>query len=226
MAVWIGGNDVQPILGGLPAQTSVDVFLKTVEALIAKDFCDFPLFEAPYVGATPLVQQFPPPGFPAPEDFSALAADLNERFFGAEGVINLLSKQVNVTLIETFELMQIALSNPGFFGAALTGPCRITNPATGGIIPLAPGYPTSFWDPLHSTARLHSYVADEVRAVYPAPVPGPATGWLLIVAVGGLAALRRCASSALVCVAKKRMVPAIPSFVAGPIAARNNLEMT
>lgn len=190
VAIWIGGNDVRPIIGGFPAQTSEDVFRSTLEALIAVDVRDFLVFEVPDVGATPLVQNLPE-GFPEPDVFRDVASDLNDRFFGQDGVISELSPDVNVTFIETFRLTQLALTDPGFFGAAAAGPCRIQDPASGQVVQLAPCELTSFWDPFHPTTRLHSFVADEVRAAYVAPIPLPAAGWLLIAAVGGLVALRR-----------------------------------
>ena len=70
--------------------------------------------------------------------------------------------------------------------ALIKGPCNLP-----GAPDVADCATTTFWDPFHPTGLIHSYVTDEVRNAYLAPVPLPAAGWMLLAGLGGLAALRR-----------------------------------
>ncbi len=197
VAIWIGGNDIRAFQTGLAPTTSQTVFRNTLEALIAHDVKNFLLFEVPDVGYTPLVRSGPD-GAPTPETLvaSALAsgasASLNGLFFDGlatpegffiEGVVQGLDAGIHTTVIDAFDLTRLAYDVPDFFGADTRGPCEGSEALNCEM--------TTFWDPFHPTARLHDYIADEVRAAYATPVPLPAAGWLLVAAVGGLVVMRR-----------------------------------
>lgn len=180
VAVWIGGNDIAAFASGLLPSSSVSAYGATLGALVGAGVRDFLLFEIPDVGFTPLVRDF---GAADPGVASAGAAALNTAFFDL--VVAGLPGFVDVTRIDTFDLTRTAYENPGFFGATSRGPCRLP------IGPVADCDTTTFWDPFHPTSLVHGFVTEEVRAAYATPVPLPAAGWMLILAVGGLAALRR-----------------------------------
>ncbi len=189
VALWIGGNDIGAFQSGLSPLTSLELYTAALADLISVGVTDFLLFEVPDVGFTSLLQDFtPPPDNPddptAAELASEAAAGLNSLFFDI--AVAALPDSIDVTLIETFALTQTAYSDPEFFGAEETGPCVLP-----GVGQVADCTTTSFWDPFHPTGLIHSYVADEVRSAYLAPIPLPAAGWMLLAGLGGLAALRR-----------------------------------
>jgi hypothetical protein len=179
VAIWIGGNDIAAFASGLLPSKSVLAYGATLGALIGVGVTDFLLFEIPDVGFTPLVQA----SGTDPAVASGAAAGLNTAFFDL--VVAGLPGFVDVTRIDTFDLTRTAYDDPGFFGATSRGPCVL--PAG----PVADCNTTAFWDAFHPTSLVHGFVTDEVRAAYATPVPLPAAGWMLIAAVGGLAALRR-----------------------------------
>ena len=189
VALWIGGNDIAAFQSGLDPATTFAAYTSALTDLISVGVTDFLLFEVPDVGFTSLLQDFtPPPANPddptAAELASEAAAGLNTLFFDI--AVAALPDFVDVTLIETFELTRTAYEDPEFFGALATGPCVLPN-----IGQVADCSTNSFWDPFHPTGLIHSYVADEVKNAYLAPVPLPAAGWMLLAGLGGLAAFRR-----------------------------------
>jgi phospholipase/lecithinase/hemolysin len=84
------------------------------------------------------------------------------------GAIAGLGPDVNTTLIDTFELTEVAYGEPAFFGAQQRGPCSSD--------PSLACEDATYWDPFHPTALVHDFVADEVRAAYVAPVPSACGG--------------------------------------------------
>ncbi|TNF59875.1 MAG: VPLPA-CTERM sorting domain-containing protein [Rhodobacteraceae bacterium] len=79
----------------------------------------------------------------------------------------------------------------GFFGVANADPCFDPDPGPATFGPLGDCSRTTFRDDFHPTALLHEFVANEVHAACATPIPLPAAGWLMVVAIGSLAVMRR-----------------------------------
>lgn len=181
VSLWIGGNDVGVIAGGLPSSTTVGEYGTALNRLVAAGVSDFLLFEVPDIGFTPLVQD---PNSPLPPAVATgISQGLNDAFFNL--VVPTLPKGVNVTRIDTFALTKTAFQTPDFFGADRTGPCVVNRQ------PVDDCSQTAFFDAFHPTALLHDFVAHQVRAAYIAPIPLPAAGWMLLAALGTLVVVRR-----------------------------------
>lgn len=181
VSVWIGGNDIGAFAQGLPVSESISAYSSALGRIIGAGVTDLLLFEVPDVGFTPLIQD---PRSPLdPTDASNATAALNTAFFDL--VVAGLPAAVDVKRINTFDLTRTAFVDPGFFGAAATGPCTVSGQT------LADCTQTTFWDPFHPTALLHDFVANEVRAAGVAPVPLPAAGWMLLSAIAGILVIKR-----------------------------------
>ena len=182
VSIWIGGNDVAAFADrSLSPDATIAAYTAALNDLVDLGVTDILLFEVPDIGFTPLAQDF---GVIDPAAASQASDDLNTIFFDV--VAASLSDDVNVTVIETFELTETLYTDPEFFGATDSGPCIL--PEVGQVADCAT---TTFWDSFHPTGLVHSFVADEVRDAYASPIPLPAAGWMLLAGLGGLAALRR-----------------------------------
>ena len=92
---------------------------------------------------------------------------------------------IDAEVFDTYALFDRIFADPGAFGfdQPLDGTCQRGAVSCDGYL---------FWDPIHPTAAAHALVADGIAAaVQPAPVPLPATLWLLAGALGGVAAFGR-----------------------------------
>ena len=97
-----------------------------------------------------------------------------------------------MTYIDTFDLFNDILGDPGAFGFKETDDPCLDALLVGGVTSCS-GF--VFYDDIHPTAPAHALIADRFTAAV-APVPLPA-GWVLMLSLGGALTLLRRRQKAL-----------------------------
>ena len=197
--IWLGANDLfaaigaaaGTVLGGgslesaLTGVQSVAVSAAAtigdgIEALSARGFESFAVFNLPALEATPLFTTVQPLAAP----FAAFGTDVFNAALAAE--VAALEDQ-DVTLIDIAAVFEELLADPGAFG--------ISNVTDACFVPPSAGSPGSlcddpssyaFFDFVHPTSTVHAQVAEVFHGAL-APVPVPAGLPLLALGLGGLA---------------------------------------
>ena len=191
----IGANDLFAILGGqtgglTPAQAAgaaAQVVADQAAALAAAGAKKLVLFDVPDLGQTPEITSL---GSPA----ASAAATALSLFFDQAVLKDLAPAEaagLTVYDLDTFNLIDAAVQNPGAFGFSnVTDPCW-TGGFRGGPGSLCSTDPAEqdtslFWDHVHPTAAGHLLVADAALSALGLPVPEPSTWAMLLVGFGGL----------------------------------------
>ncbi len=183
-AVWFGGND----LLGLDGSTTIEaVFAAAFNAigtgllaLANEGFTNFAVFGLPDLGQIPRVQS-------AGSD-AMTSATLASIGFNANLQILLsnLPLAAEVTYVDTFDVFNDILGDPGAFGFTDT-----ENPCLGALLIGAVADCTTFvfYDDLHPTAATHALIADRFTSAL-SPIPLPA-GFVFMLSVAGVLGLLR-----------------------------------
>lgn len=205
VAVWFGGNDVATALTADDPTARVTEGVTAIAAgmqrLIGLGFDDFLLFGVPDVGDTPRLLQtaaFLSMGNPLVEQGIIAGATEATRGFngGLSATIAALSPLANIAFVDSFALGQEVTSDPASFGFTnAEDACLTFVPGTSDIASFCGAEADTYfyYDNFHPTERAHALVAGAARdaAATLAPVPLPATAWLLGFAALGLGAARR-----------------------------------
>ncbi len=140
------------------------------------------VFTAPDIGLTPLLSGL---------GLSALGTQASALFnAGLRDIVAGLPRTASVGLVDSDAVIAPALADPAAYGLTnLTDPCILDAEIQSGAG--CDGY--AFFDPFHPGETIHGLFADAAREAVtdPAPVPLPGTAPLLLLALGGAAAIRR-----------------------------------
>ncbi len=117
---------------------------------------------------------------------SLLAAALNGQLDAS--LAQFASGGATFTVFDTYGFLDQRVGNPGLYGLTnVTDPCYN---ATADTICSNPNQ-YLFWDTQHPTAGVHGQLGAAVFNTLTSAVPVPASAWLLLSGVGGLALMRR-----------------------------------
>lgn len=186
---WFGGNDLLAITPSTTAQEAGAIIagalaeIGTGVADLAQDpaLRRFILPNLPDLSRIPL---FANAGEPIRVGIAQVTAAFNGGL--SQLAAGFTAQGLDVKVFDTAGIFASILDDPAAFGF---DPAKVDETCLQGAIS-CDGY--IFWDPIHPTAATHALIADGITALaQPAPVPLPATGWLLLGALGGAAALRR-----------------------------------
>ncbi|WP_170985286.1 SGNH/GDSL hydrolase family protein [Roseomonas sp. AR75] len=210
-AVWAGSNDMlqtlldasviaDPVARAIfvnnAIATSVSSLLGQLQALEDAGARNFLVLNLPDLGKTPRLNGDPLSSAAG----TGIAAAFNTAL--ASGLAAFDAQQgVRVLEVDTFDLINRAVANPGAFGLTnatdaclVGGPVNytVTNPAN---LVCSPGQQATslFFDDLHPSAAAHLLIADTAMAAIPAP---GAVGLLLVGMAGLMVARRRPAAGA------------------------------
>ncbi len=206
-SVFFGANDILDAVAAFDAQSdalqqvgaaalaAADAVGAGVQALAQTGVRDFAIWDVPDIGLTPRFQLLLPQG-------AAALGSYASSIFNAQlgGIIaGLTASGLNVTRIDTTGLFAAVVADPAAYGLGNTTlPCLFPDAASAAAF----GQPQLcdataaagrlFFDTIHPNAVAHQVLAANFAATV-APVPLPATGPLLIVALGLVAIRRRTA---------------------------------
>ena len=195
-AIWFGGNDVFSILPGSdelvdPAAAALRIVSAVNDLYSNYGIQDFLLFDLPNQGQTPLAQLFG-----AEELISARSDVFNSTL---DAALAGLDPDIRDRRVGVATLFEQVVADPSAFGLLnITAPCHpdpsttaerstCTTPGLEGASATLFG----FNDPIHPNSVLHAEISKAAEATALAPIPLPATAPFLIVAFGGVVALRR-----------------------------------
>jgi outer membrane lipase/esterase len=204
-SVFFGANDLldafaanigNPNAAANIAQAAVaaaDAVGAGIMALAKTGIADFAVWNLPDLGLTPRFALLFPSG--SSQAGSAATAIFNSRL---DQVLAGLSGQgLSITKIDTFGLFAQVRANPGAFGLTdTTLPCLFPDAASAALFSqpqlcsAASADTKLFFDTIHPSATAHQALAANFVATV-APVPLPATGLMLVAALGALALRRR-----------------------------------
>lgn len=193
VSMWFGANDQFGALfelmlaGGVtgsieaPGKAAADGVIAGARALAGLGVVDFLIFNLPDLGAIPARK-----GSPFKDIATAGAMAFNARLDA--GIDGLRAEGLRVAEVDTFSLFNAVIADPAAFGVTdATTPCIIPGVR---VCTEAEAMQLAFFDPVHPNATIHARLAAEARAAL-APVPLPAAGWMLLAALGALAARAR-----------------------------------
>lgn len=209
VAVWFGGNDLFASF----AESDIIAAAKSVTDGIARlaasplgEFDDFLVANLPDLGDTPAYSSLLTLGATTPEELAAAqqnaalasaAASAATNLFNIELKSNLemIEDELGVRIIDydAFAVSKDVFANPGDYPfASLTQPCTVSLNSAENPFTCAPELEDAlfFTDAVHPNQVAQAITADNIRVVV-AAVPLPATMWLALFAVGGLAAAGR-----------------------------------
>jgi phospholipase/lecithinase/hemolysin len=203
---WIGNNDMLGLIedadltpeGGLTAGDQAALgaqaaglagtLVSSAALLSTLGIEDFVFLKLPDFGLIPRFTLLDP----VRVGVASLGAGL---FNGAleEAVAGLGATGLRAGLFDFDSALRGALADPGALGVTQPIlPCLAVIGATPAIADLVQCSQHFFYDDIHPTSTLHAELAREFRGVVAvAPVPLPAAGWLLLVALAGLGGLAR-----------------------------------
>lgn len=191
VVVWFGGNDLFPPLSTLPTVAAVTAVADAaitsigagIESLANDDgLRNFVVAGYPDLGAIPLTQPDPDPSFLPPGFLNANLASVlfNDLLEDEIDRLNAEVADVIVTYVDIFGAFTDILDDPLAFGVTEPDLLNVTcdqGDDCDGLL---------FWDDIHPTESIHTVIA-ELIAPELAPVPLPASVWMLLAAFGGLA---------------------------------------
>ena len=207
---WIGNNDMLGLIGGAGLTPDNDLSPADRDTLAAQaaglaglvvdaaallrphGIEDFVFLKLPDFGLIPRFNLPDPFGDPARAGVASRGAELfNDAL--ADAVEDLAGMGARTALFDFDMALRAALADPAALGVEFAGlPCLAIIGLTPSIADLAQCSEHFFYDDIHPTAALHAVLADEFRRfVHVQPIPLPAAGWLLLVAVAGLGGLGR-----------------------------------
>jgi len=196
--VWFGGNDVGDAVtaellasGGIARlNQALTAMAKGLDDLAKEGFDKALVFLVPDIGATPRLQEIDL-GFPGA---AALASGYTSAY--NTGLLN-----ISASMTETLELGFVNV--PGLVAAATADPASFgftntTDACVANFSMFVNGCSAStanefiYYDNFHPSERAHGLIADlaSQEAVTLAPVPLPAAGVFLVLALGGLGVIR------------------------------------
>lgn len=192
-SLWFGANDIfaeldvsHPILESAVAvaEAAADAVEAGALGLAALGIRDILLFNLPDLGRIPRFALFDP----TDADKATAATDaFNARL--ALAVPGLRASGINVIGIDTQSLFDRLIDDPTRFGLTnATTPCFIP-PAS--LCSAQEARDWAFFDQSHPNKRVHAILGQTVIA---AAIPLPASAWLMLAGLAGLAALRRRAA--------------------------------
>lgn len=199
--LWIGSNDMNALAGALgkgtlsPSQISGDIALAigniagVVNGLAHDGMKHLLALNVPDLGKTPDAIAA---GSTAVATVSALAADFN---VALSAELAALSSQdgFKLNLVNTYSALDNIVANPSAYNLTnVTSPCwtgNFTSASSGTLCAQTQAGQDKylFWDGLHPTAAGHQLIADAALA----QVPEPGSAGLLVIAIAGVALIRR-----------------------------------
>lgn len=191
VSIWAGANNIfQELDEQTPediAEEAVNDIQATINALSFLGVKDFLVFNLPDVGETPRFR-----GTGMDQDLATRASTEFNRL-----IAGLNPAGANIIDIDVATVFADIVADP-----AAAGYANISDECINNLIFFATDTPCNpdtwaFWDDVHPTARVHGEINALVReriAEEIAPVPLPASGLLLVFAIGGLAAARKRAA--------------------------------
>ena len=188
-SLFFGANDI--IFNGLPILDPIGVAVAAANAvadgaltLAGFGVSDFVIFNLPDLGRTPLFSLYQPGAAPfASAATVAFNATLDGRVDG------LRAGGLNVVEIDMYALLNEMFDDPAAFGVTdVTQPCL----PPGTLIACTDDDQTdrAFFDSIHPNFVIHDRIAGIVSAQV-APVPLPASAFLLLAGIAGLVGFRR-----------------------------------
>jgi phospholipase/lecithinase/hemolysin len=189
-AVWFGGNDLRDALFAADPTAVVVNALNSIGAglasLVGEGFTNLAVFGLPDLGQIPEVRALGPLAMGAATGATTLFNT------SLQALLNGLPAVVEVTYVDTFDLFNEILGDPGAFGFTnTTDPCL--DALLIGTVTDCSGF--VFYDDIHPTARAHALIAERFTTAV-APIPLPA-GWLLMLSIAGVFGLVRRRKKAL-----------------------------
>lgn len=192
VSLWFGGNDLFGAIGdgdaGAVAEAAAAAVGDAGRTLGAAGFDDLLIFNLPDLGGTPRYSVFEP-------DLVSQASDATQVFNDALAAQSqaLRDAGLSVTEIDIAGLFDDLLGDPAAFGIGeAVQPCVVADDVFTlfSVCDDPDGF--LFFDGVHPTSDVHRIVAGAVEAAFtPAPIPLPASAWLLLGGLGAIAAMRR-----------------------------------
>lgn len=185
-AIAIGGNDIRNAFTAAdPAAelaTAVSSILGGVGSLISQGISRVAVLGVPNIGLLPETLALGPI---ATDLATATTVAFNDALrTGLAGFGN-----PNITYFDTFALFEEVAANPAAFGFANTTDSCVTALLIGSVSECSSFL---FYDSIHPTEAVHTILAERfAQSVQPARVPLPASGLLLLVALGTVALRRK-----------------------------------
>ena len=195
-----GANDIFGALSEdaeevLAAEAAADAVIEGAAAILGLGIDEVAVFTLPRLDTTPLYSLYQPE--------LADEARLAEQAFNARldaGLAQLDADGLAVTRVDTQAFFDVLLTDPESIGITETTlPCLFPSAEVAGAFgqpqacDLATQAPVrAFFDAVHPNGTAHEAFADYVEEqLAPAPIPLPASAWVLLAGIGGLAAARR-----------------------------------
>lgn len=183
VSLFFGSNDVlsaftaeqDPVAA---ASAAADAVLGAIAGLSLFGIHDFLVLGLPDFAGIPRLNT-------APVEVRAVASFAAQTFdlAVANGVAGLPSG-VRVTQINTSSALANMIENPAPLGIVnTTEACLLVGCINPGQF--------AFFDDIHPSGTVHEALADVVRSAYVAPIPLPAAGWALLMALAGLGVMGR-----------------------------------
>lgn len=195
-SVLFGGND---IIAGVRAGTGIDSALaaanrigQNVMVLAGLGVRDVALWTLPDLGAAPIFGLFQP-------GLASAATEASEAFNTRLGEIirDLRGAGLGVARVDLAAVFRDVLADPGAYGLTETAlPCIFPSPEAASffgqpqVCTGAQSMERLFFDSLHPNLVGHQAIAGQFLAAL-APVPLPASVWVLLAALGGLGVAAR-----------------------------------
>jgi len=209
VAVWFGGNDLfasfEPADIAAAAKSVADGITRLATSPLGM-FDDFLVANLPDLGDTPAYSSLLTLGATTPEELaaaqqvaaaaSAAASAATEQFnLELKSNLDLIEEDLGIRIIDydAFAVSKDVFANPGDYPfASLTQPCTVSLNEADNPFTCTPEQEDLlfFTDAVHPNQVAQKITANNIRTVV-AAVPLPATFWLALFAVGGLAAAGR-----------------------------------
>lgn len=183
-AVWFGGNDLRGAVGSEDPTAVIGSALKAIglglTALVSEGFRNLAVFGLPDLGKIPEIRAMG-------EESMAAATGATKIFnFNLQALLGELSKSVDATYVDIFDLFEEILGDPGAFGFTNTTDACLDALLVDAVTDCSTFV---FYDDIHPTVAAHALIAERFTAEV-APIPLPA-GWVLMLSFGAILGLMR-----------------------------------